>query len=122
VTVTSAPDSVRRFAAPTPLRARPKTRILLPFISTRLLFISVGMIRSIVFGTLAGLDGFCLLCVELGEDTLFLESFYQPSELDIHIADHIQDRLLEEELVPPADELILGFVLASLRWLIYTLM
>ena len=53
--------------------------------------------------------------LRLIEHTLPLQTIYKASELDVHIADYIQDCLFEKELVPAADQLILRLVFTPVR-------
>ena len=56
--------------------------------------------------------------LRLIEHTLPLQTIYKASELNVHIADYIQDCLFEKELIPAADQLILGFVFTPVRRLL----
>jgi hypothetical protein len=51
----------------------------------------------------------------LTEHTLPLQASHKASELDVHIADYIQDCLFEKELVSAADQLILRLILTPVR-------
>src|SRR5664280_1041885 len=56
--------------------------------------------------------------LRLIEYTLIFQAGHKSSELDVHIADYIQNCLFEKKLVAAADQLILGFVFTPLRWFI----